>query len=358
MLASTIGDESSPSCDKIVEVGNIKTEGVGSDRYKNDHMGLIFQEGLSFSGFERNKLFLGKTGGYVDLSNISGADSESDCRAVLVADFDDDGDCDLFVNAIQRDCHHLFRNDLPRDGSRRSIKIRLRATKGHPDAVGAIVKITTSAGTQARVLSCGVGFESQDADEMVFGLGSNAKASFSVRWPGRQVEQFGSLAAGGCYLLTEGTGKAVARARKTFKFADPSPRGVKVQVGQSMASLDLLSVDGKPRKVELKADIPVLVNFWSTTCRSCLAEMPELIRLHTEKKYRVVAVSLDPQNRTPVVERLRAKFGMNFEVFRVGDAQVEELFDTSRLGIPVTFVLSKDGRVDRILQGKVKKGDL
>ena len=358
MLASTIDDESSQSCAEIKEVGNITAEGVGSDRYKSDHMGLIFQEGLSFSGFERNKLFLGKPGGFVDLSNISGADSESDCRAVLTADFDDDGDSDLFVNAIQRDCHHLFRNDLPRDDSRRSIKIRLRATEGHPDAIGATVKITSSAGTQARVLSCGVGFESQDADEFVFGLGADVKARFTVRWPGRAVEDFGELAAGGRYLLTEGTGKATPRPSKQFRFSDPSPRGVKARVGQSMASLDLLGVDGEPTTVDLKSDIPVLVNFWSTTCRSCLAEMPEFVKLHAEKKYKVVAVSLDPESRIANVERTRSRFKMNFDVFRVGDQQVDELFDASRLAIPVTFVLGKDGRVERILQGKVKKGDL
>ncbi len=358
MLASTIGDEESASCKSIIDQGGIDTEAVGSDRYQNDHMGLIFQEGLSFSGFERNKVFLGKAGGFVDMSNISGADSESDCRAVLVADFDDDGDCDLFVNTVQRDCHHLFRNDLPRDATRRSIKIRLRASLGHPDAVGATVKITCSAGTQARVLSCGTGFESQDADEIVFGLGADTEATVSVRWPGRAVETFGPLRAGGRYLLTEGTATATPRTARTFAFADPSPRGVKLRVGDSMANLDLLTVDGKPQPAELKAEIPVLVNFWSTTCRSCLAEMPELVRLHTEKKYRVVAVSLDPQDRVPVVERLREKLKMNFELFRIGDSQVEALFDLGRLSIPVTFVLDQEGTVKRILQGRINKGDL
>jgi len=357
-LASTIDDESSQSCSEIKEVGNIKTEGVGSDRYKSDHMGLIFQDGLSFSGFERNKVFLGKAGGFVDMSNISGADSESDCRAVLVADFDDDGDSDLFVNAIQRDCHHLFRNDLPRDDTRRSVKVRLRATKGHPDAIGAIVKVTTPAGTQARVLSCGTGFESQDSDEFVFGLGSSTEARVTVRWPGRGVEEFGQLDAGGRYLLTEAAGEASPRSSKQFRFSDPSPRGVKVQVGQPMTSLDLLDVDGEPVTVDLKSDIPVLVNFWSTTCRSCLAEMPEFVRLHEEKKYKVVAVSLDPESRTENVKRTRSRFKMNFDVFRIGDQQADEVFDMSRLAIPVTFVLGKDGRVGRILQGKVKKGDL
>ena len=125
-----------------------------------------------------------------------------------------------------------------------------------------------------------------------------------------------------------------------------------------MSRLDLLDAVGDPVTVDLKSETPVLVNFWSTTCRSCLAEMPEFVKLHADKKYKVVAVSLDPESRAENIERMRTRFKMNFDVFRIADKQVDELFDTSRLAIPVTFVLGSDGRIDRILQGKVKKGDL
>jgi hypothetical protein len=55
---------------------------------------------------------------------------------------------------------------------------------------------------------------------------------------------------------------------------------------------------------------------------------------------------------------MKKRFKMDFEVYRISDEQVDGLFDLSRLAIPVTFVLAKDGRIQRILQGRIKKGDL
>ena len=141
-------------------------------------------------------------------------------------------------------------------------------------------------------------------------------------------------------------------------FADPSPRGVRARPQDTLSSLDLLTLDGAEQRVAIPAGRRVLVNFWSTTCTSCLREMPELVRLHTEKKYHVIAVSLDPSDRRAVIEDHAKRLGINFDVFRIGDRRAEELFDLSRLAIPVTFVLSKDGRIERILQGRIKKGDL
>ncbi|MEM7261213.1 MAG: hypothetical protein AAF488_04425, partial [Planctomycetota bacterium] len=135
VVASTLTEAEEASTVESVERAKIEGERVGSDRYKDNHMAMIFREGLSFSGFERNKVFFGVDGGngYADLSDVSGADTEADARATIAADFDDDGDADLFVNAIQRDAHYLFRNDVGDGGN--FIKLRLTATAGAPSAI-------------------------------------------------------------------------------------------------------------------------------------------------------------------------------------------------------------------------------
>ena len=355
MLASTVCGSETDSSRELTAKGNLKHQKVGSDSYQQNHMDLIFRENLSFSGFERNKVFFGREGGFTDLSRVSGADTESDCRAVLVADFDDDGDCDIFTNAIQRECHHLFRNDLPRSG-RNSLKLRLQPLPGR-HAIGAIVRVTIPGiGTQTRVVQCGSGFESQDADELIFGLGNATEAKVHIKWPSGSSKGFEAMKSGQ-YAVPE-DGPERPRRLKTFAFADPTAPGVKPKTGDRMESLELLAIDGTPSVVKLASDLPVLVNFWSTTCTSCLAEMPELARLHHEKKYRVVGVSLDKDDRIAVVHKMKKRFKMDFEVYRISDEQVDVLFDLSRLAIPVTFVLAKDGRIQRILQGKIKKGDL
>ena len=91
MVASSIGDSTQSTAKDVVKKAAIDIERPGSDRYQETHMAEIFQQGLSFSGFERNKVFFGRGDTkFLDLSDISGADSKGDCRAAVVADFDAD----------------------------------------------------------------------------------------------------------------------------------------------------------------------------------------------------------------------------------------------------------------------------
>jgi len=320
-------------------------------------MGLIFQEGLSFSGFERNRVFMGSRDlRWRDVSSVSGADSEADSRAALVADFDDDGDPDLFVNATQRECHMLFRNDVPGGPKKPFLKLRLAGAGG--PAVGAIVKLETASGKQARVLSCGTGFESQDAPEMVFGLGADPKARVVVRWPGRGVEDFGRLPAGGRFLLREGTGRAEPLQARTFAFGEPLPRGLRFRVGERLDPPTLTGLDGAPLVPRAEGKGRLLLNFWATTCLSCIKELPELDALHAGDRFRVVAVSLDPPQRSEQVRSLWKRLDLALPVGRLSEQDAERLFDLQRLAIPLSVILSADGRVERIIQGRIREGDL
>ncbi len=358
MVASSLADDA--SANPAITTAKIEAERPGSDRYKQDHMSLIFQRGLSFSGFERNKVFFGGSdGGYVDLSDVSGADTDADARAVLVADFDDDGDADLFVNAIQREQHLLYRNNLDGVAPNRFAKFRLRAARGHPDAIGAIVRVHRGSVVQAQVLTCGSGFESQNALELIFGLGGVNKARVTVRWPGREEEDFGEIEAGGRYVLTEGAGKPSPFAAKTFRFVDPAPRGVKVRLGDRLGSLALKTVTGEDKTLDLTQEKrKTLLNFWATTCASCVAELPELAKLHTGETYRVIAVNLDPPSQRDAILELWSKLSLPFDTFLIGDKDADRLFDVARMGIPLSIVVGADGRIERILQGRIREGQL
>ncbi len=363
MVASCLTTDDDPSSKNVVKRANIEGERPGSDRYQQNHMALIFQQGLSFSGFERNKVFIGQDGPrYVDCSDVSGADSEGDCRAVLVADFDDDGDPDLFVNAIQREHHMLYRNDAGVSTSNGFVKVRLKATAGHPDAIGAIVRLRRDRAVQAQVLSCGGGFESQNALELIFGLGDVEEAELSVLWPGRTEERFGRVKKNGRYLLVEGTGKTTTYPARTFEFKNPLPRGLRLRLGDRLDTLSLIdpspSAPATARSVKTTSDKPVLLNFWATTCASCILELPLLERLHASGKYRVVGISLDPLELRGAVKKLWAKYDLAFESYLVDESQASRLFDVQRLGIPLSILVSPAGLVTRVLQGRLEEGDL
>ena len=342
----------------LLEKTEAKADRTGSDRYQDKHMGKIFGDGFSFSGFERNRVYIARGDGtYADLSDISGGDSPLDCRGTAVADFDDDGDPDVFINSIQRESHLLLRNDAGSTSGHGFLKLRLAATHGNPQAIGAVVEVRTPGRVQSRVLACGSGFESQDSLECIFGLGSAERAAVTVRWPGREAESFGELAAGGRHWLTEGTGKARTYTAQTFRFADPAPRGIRVRVGDTLPLVKLRDLDGEHRALELASDRPTLLNFWATTCVTCLAEMPQLRKLHEDGKARVVCVSLDPADRAARVAELAERFGMSERVASIAETEAEKLFDLGRLAIPVTLVVSPEGKILSVHQGRLPEED-
>jgi enediyne biosynthesis protein E4 len=104
-------------------------------------------------------------------------------RGLAVGDYDDDGDLDLLVTAIDSP-PLLLRNDTPRSGH--WVKLRLLNRHGSP-AVGARVILTSGGRSQVREVRSGSSYASQSALEAHFGLGTAARIdALEVRWPGGQ----------------------------------------------------------------------------------------------------------------------------------------------------------------------------
>src|SRR5262245_6094708 len=75
--------------------------------------------------------------------------------------------------------------------------------------------------------------------------------------------------------------------------------------GAKAPDFSLPSLDGKTvRLSDYLGKSVVLIDFWSTTCDPCMAEMPHLVDLykkHKEKGFVVLAISLDgPESRAQV----------------------------------------------------------
>lgn len=202
MVASTVPDP---------ETGLLKGE-ADSLRYWNEQTRMIFEQGFSFSGFERNRVYVSRPNDqagrcFVDITDVSGGGSEADTRGVAFADFDDDGDTDIFFNTIQRRLQVLLRNDRGNAGGHHWLKLRLVGTRSNRDAVGAKVILRSAGlrGSHAKMVSCGSGFQSQHDAELIFGLGDAPKADHVVvHWPSGLVQRFEGLEANARYLITEG----------------------------------------------------------------------------------------------------------------------------------------------------------
>ena len=122
-----------------------------SGTLRTDQNDLIFDKGFSFSGYERDALFLNLQGKkFQDISGVSGIDSITDGRAAVFADFDNDGDYDVFLTTIQGPGHLLFRNNVGQDNHWLRIILEGGRDLGR-DAFGSVVRLKTSAGTLTKI---------------------------------------------------------------------------------------------------------------------------------------------------------------------------------------------------------------
>jgi hypothetical protein len=252
---------------------------------RSDQSSLMFDEGFSFSGYERNPLYLNRGDSFLDISGVSGIDSVADGRAGVFADFDNDGDLDVFVSTIQGPAHLLYRNNVGQDG--RVVRVELEGAHGHPrDAFGAVVRVRTTGGVLTKIKSGGSGFISQHDPRLLFGLeGDNTVDAIEVTWPRGTREVFaGPFAAGTALRLRQGTGRAEPVTLRVARLPDPLTRAqsfardLHIPVGGPLPDLPVRTLVGETTTLRA-ALVPgrrTVVNLWATWCGPCRVEMPEL----------------------------------------------------------------------------------
>ncbi|HEV2802012.1 MAG TPA: redoxin family protein [Pyrinomonadaceae bacterium] len=331
-----------------------------------DQTQLMFGEGFSFSGYERDPLYLNLgTKQFMDISGVSGIDSITDGRAGVFADFDNDGDLDVFSTTIQGQAHLLFRNNVGQENN--WLRVALEGNKGTGrDAFSAVVRVKTSQGTLTKIKDGGAGFISQHDPRLLFGLGRDARAEWiEVTWPHGKVERFtGDAKAGATLLLREGTGRAEALTLARATLPDPLTRaeafarGLKIKVGQPMPELSLKSVGraavtATPLSKQLKPGRRALVNVWATWCTPCAAEMPELEALRAP----LAALGIDllglnvDSDPTADVSGFIKMHRVQYPNFKGGVEAIESLYATDELSVPMSVIIDDKGIVREIIPG-------
>ena len=333
---------------------------------RSDQNKLMFGEGFSFSGYERDPLYL-NTGArkFVDISGVSGIDSITDGRAGVFADFDNDGDLDVFMTVIQGQSHHLFRNNVGQENN--SLRVALEGTgrtAGGRDAFGAVVRVKTGAGTLTKIKSGGSGFISQHDPRLLFGLGRDGRAEWvEVAWPGGAKERFaGDFAAGKTFVLREGAGRAEPVALASARLPDPLTReeifarSLRVAVGRPLPALSVKSLGGREVALasQLKKGRRTLVNVWATWCVPCRAEMPELQRLAPRLAARgvdLVGLNVDAGGTTQLVESYLRDVRVTYANLIGGVPAIERLYATDEQSVPLSLLVDDRGTVLEIIPG-------
>jgi len=115
---------------------------------------------------------------------------------------------------------------------------------------------------------------------------------------------------------------------------------------ESAPAVSFRTLSGEQITIESLRGKVVLVNFWATSCSTCVQEMPEMVE--TYKKYSdqglefiAVAMSYDPPNYVMNYSESRQ---LPFKVALDTDGQAAKSFGDVKL-TPTTFVIGKDGSI-------------
>ncbi|MDA2934896.1 ASPIC/UnbV domain-containing protein [Acidobacteria bacterium AH-259-D05] len=325
----------------------------------------LVQGGLSFSGYERDALYLNLgTKRYLDISGISGIDSITDGRAAVYADFDNDGDLDVFLVTIQGPSQLLFRNNVGQNNS--WIRVSLEGKRSGRDAFGTIVRVKSSTGIQTKVKTGGEGYLSQHDPRLLFGLGSDTHIDWlEVVWPTGLKQRFENITAGTHLRISEGQDQFTIVSERRANLPDPLPseelqlRTLKVRKGQAFPDIEVSSL--REQKGRFRSFISkgkrTLVNLWATWCTLCVREVPELERLRPQLQdegIEVVGLSLDREG-PEVVEEYLKKHGISYPVFLAGENTIEQIYDVSDVWVPLTLLIDERGNVIEMFAGPSKK---
>jgi len=340
-------------------------EQAGNSDYQNRHMSEIFEKGMSFSGFERDGLYMNLGDGtYLEISGASGLDSITDGRGCSFADFDNDGDSDVVITPVQEVARLLFENHVGQDNG--FIRVSLTGTRSGRDAFGTVVRMKSHLGTQTKIKLGGSGFLSASDPRLLFGLGSadtwQSTYELEITWPSGLVETISGARPGESIHLTEGQDKAERVTERRVTLPEPEARSDRIfrtlafEPGDRMPALTLTPL--APTSIEaipliLEPGRKTLINFWATWCAPCAVEIPELARMSgplSEAGVNLVGISLDFDQAEKVRSYLEER-SVTYANYILPEKDLARIFSTGQVTVPLTLLLDEQQQIVRAFSG-------
>ena len=381
-------------------------------------LGALLARGRSFSGREKNVALLNLRAPpgqalFADVSAPLGLDQIDDSRCVIPADWDGDGDLDLWYANRTGPRLKFFRNGLPPPP--RWIAFTGIGQRANRDAIGLRIELhlKSTAGerrTLWRSLRAGDSFLSQTPKILHFAYREDEVIDrITFRWPAPGKKQsLSPLPPNIHYTVTETDSEtpsvkpaaveplprlrpaAVAAAEApgaAAAAAAPAPSdsgrsgAVRARILErpALPPLGYYTFDGKQRElsdfVRSEAAEAVLVVVQAAWCAPCQKEMSELVaRAADFQKARISVLSLAVDAARPdaarddvaaaqaFIERLRWPFaaGLAPEATLKGLAAINArtLYPERDLPLPSAWLLDRNGRVAVIYQGALRPDDV
>ncbi|MBN2473842.1 MAG: VCBS repeat-containing protein [Pirellulales bacterium] len=174
----------------------------------------------TFSGYEPSRVWRNDGNEvFTEVAGQLGLADTRDGRGLAIADFDGDGDLDVYISNQGQESV-FYRNEI---GNRNQwLQVDLTCTTCNRDAVGARVTVVSEGLTQIREVNGGNGDHSQVPFRLHFGLGRRKTIErVEVRWPNGYVQQVaGEVKPNQLLKITEQTPPEYLAERKRWKEAE------------------------------------------------------------------------------------------------------------------------------------------
>jgi len=148
--------------------------------------------------FEPDALFLRDQDRYIEVGEQAGVANQGKGHGVAFADYDQDGDLDLYVGLGGHYPGDIWPNSLYENNGipGTMLTIKLNGAAPNPSAIGGQVVLHSGSHVQRSEVQSGGGFGSTDSYSLEFGLGKRTQVdSLKVFWPSGKMEKYGPLPA-------------------------------------------------------------------------------------------------------------------------------------------------------------------
>ncbi|MFV0316953.1 MAG: TlpA family protein disulfide reductase [Microthrixaceae bacterium] len=129
-----------------------------------------------------------------------------------------------------------------------------------------------------------------------------------------------------------------------------------LEVGQQAPDAELEGLDGTTIQLSSLRGSPAVINFWSSTCGPCLAEMPDLESVNQELDGQVRFLGIDVTDTVEAGRNMVQQTGVTYDNGRDPQAEVMGLY--GGIALPRTVLVDSDGVVRAIHNGALSADEL